>query len=143
VFTWVIAGSLAVGAPALKDRPKPDRPPMGEWQIDREEHDGRAARHLSADRFWVGERSVEVGNKLQFNFLSKWSAAFFQVDGEHRADLTDPERPDRPPERAIWKVEGGRLTICHGAPGAPRPTEYSAPEGSGRVLYILSGRVGD
>jgi hypothetical protein len=142
MFAWVIAGSLVLGAPALKDRPRPDQPPTGEWRIERCEYEGLAGRILGGDRVWVGERSVEIGSREQFGFLSKYSAAVFEVDGEHRADLTDPDRPDRP-ERAIWKVEGGRLTICVGAPGGPRPTKYSAPEGSGRALYTLTGRVSD
>jgi len=145
MFSWVIAGSLVVGAPALKDRPEPDKPPTGEWLIERAQFDGMPCRVLSADRVWVGERSLEVGMRDRFGFLSKWTAAFFRVDGERRADLTltSPSLPNRPPERAIWKVEGDRLTLCVGAPGDPRPTDYSAPKGSGRTAYVLTRRVSD
>jgi hypothetical protein len=153
MFSWVIASTLVVGAPALKERAEPDRPPTGEWRIERCEHEGRAGRILGGDRVWLGERSVEIGSRGQFAFLCKYSVVFFRVDGERRADLTyvsnlppgtRPNAPaDAPPERAIWKNEGDRLTICIGAPGGSRPTDYSAPEGSGRTLYVLRNRVSD
>jgi len=142
VFTCAIAVSLIVGAPALKDRVEPDKPPAGEWKIEGAEFDGVVCRVLNTDHAWVNERSVEIGSRHRFGFLLQYSAVFYRVNDEHRADLTYVLQPDKPPERAIWKVEGDRLTICIGASGKPPPTDYTAAKGSGRALYVLR-RVGD
>lgn len=142
MFTWTVAASLIVGAPALKDRRIPDKPPTGEWRIEQAEWDKRRPRCLAGDRVWIGARTIEIGSRMRLG-VSKWSADFYRVNGECRADFTDPDRPDSPRERAIWKVEGDRLIICVGAPGEPRPTEYSARAYSGRMLFVLDGRISD
>ena len=36
--------------------------------------------------------------------------------------------------RAIYKIEGDRLTICRSAAGSPRPTAFASEPGSGHTL---------
>jgi len=50
MFAWLIPAAFVVGAPALKDRPRPDWPLTGEWRIERAEHESLARRHLGGDR---------------------------------------------------------------------------------------------
>ena len=41
------------------------------------------------------------------------------------------------PVRAAWYVQGDTLTLCEGRPGDPRPTQFSVPRGSRRLLWVL------
>ena len=140
MFASVFAATLAMGAPALKG----DSPAAGEWVMERFASSGEACR--LAPRVSLGERSfgfdyqmpMERGNAVT------WKAAFFRAAGERRADLVRAEWKwdDGVAEKAIWRVEGNRLTICIGPCGGPRPTDYSAPADSGRILIVLK-RVSD
>lgn len=39
--------------------------------------------------------------------------------------------------KAIYKMEGDRLTYCVAAPGQPRPTEFTTRPGDGNTLVVL------
>jgi uncharacterized protein (TIGR03067 family) len=45
--------------------------------------------------------------------------------------------------KAIYKLEGDRLTYCVAAPGQPRPTEFTTKPDDGNTLVVLqrSGRL--
>jgi hypothetical protein len=40
-------------------------------------------------------------------------------------------------KRAIWKLDGDTLTECESAPDGERPTDFTAPAGSGRTVWVL------
>ena len=43
-----------------------------------------------------------------------------------------------PPSLAIYKLDGGTLTICSGGPGNERPTEFKAGENNRPRLLVLT-----
>ena len=135
MYAWVIAGSLVVGAPALKEKREPDKPPDGKWEMERFVHKGKS--WSVATLVWLDETAFAYTDGALM--YERYKPTFFRVGRERRADLaTTPGSVSQ----AIWKVEDDRLTICIGATGEARPTAYTAPPDSGRVLIILK-RTGD
>ena len=142
MFTWVIAGSLVVGAPALKDERKPVTPPAGEWVVERTESDG--ARVTFCTRMYY--RFTRTERCLTYNMIRPavvtQRAAYYDTGGRLEVDF--PADPDglQPERKGIWKVDGDTLTVCEGLTNGARPTDFTAPKGSGRTLTVLK-RVGD
>ena len=52
-------------------------------------------------------------------------------------DLT-PSGVNKKPIRAIYKWQGDELKLCVGAPGKDRPTDFTAPAGTGRRVLVFS-----
>jgi hypothetical protein len=44
MFAWVMAASLVIGAPALKDKRKAVEPPAGEWAVESWVSNGKETR---------------------------------------------------------------------------------------------------
>ena len=135
MLTWIIAGSLVLGAPALKNEPKPRPvdPPNGKWAVVRMTIDGYELAGDSVTQTWefaADSRRVFVPGSE----TSTHRATYFHHGGVLEADLDT----DFGVRKAIWKVEGKTLTICMGREGKPRPTTFSAPKESGRILVVLS-----
>src|SRR5262245_20201656 len=110
--------------------------------MERFEFDGE--RMQPAPRVRLTDRTLGYadGRPVPPGFAVSWAASFTRVGAERRIDLVSAGWPAERVERAIWTVDGDRLTICIGRPYDPRPTDYSAPKGSGRYLIVLR-RVGD
>jgi uncharacterized protein (TIGR03067 family) len=138
MFTWAIVGTLIVGAPALKVERKPVRPPAGEWLVERME-----CEDLATDYSGTNFRVKAVFTPTQWKslwdnsgreFATPEQAAWFDADGNLEAEFwtDDPTKA----KKAIWKVEGDTLTICMTYDGDSRPTDYTAPKGSHRKLWV-------
>jgi hypothetical protein len=143
MFALVLTSSLVLGAPALKDERKPDKPPPGKWEMVRFEHDGEPM--CPAPRVSLTEKSLRYGQSPQpQDNEPTWIASYFRVAGERQADFVWGNRGDGLVQSAIWKVDGEYLVICMGPLGEPslRPTAFAAPKGSLQWLYLFR-RVGD
>ncbi|HKB01559.1 MAG TPA: hypothetical protein VKD90_05030 [Gemmataceae bacterium] len=132
---WVLAVAVIVGAPALKEKP-PD-PPAGEWDLELMVRGGPPVMPKGRDdflrlRFTPTSRAAVSSS---FPRPSTARATFAQAGGVLHLDIYQGG-PDTV-ERGIWKVEGHTLTICQGLPGEPRPTDFTCPRGSKRVLMVL------
>ena len=71
----------------------------------------------------VGEDTMKGTHKLDPTKKPKTIDAFAS-----EGDLKDKPMP------GIYEVEGDTMRVCFAQPGKDRPTEFRAPEGSGRVL---------
>jgi hypothetical protein len=138
MFAMVLAGSFVLAAPAPKEERRPDKPPPGQWVMERFEHDGEPMR--PAPSVALTEKSLRFGQEGQPpDKQPTWAVSYFRVAGEGQADFVYGARGDFPIQKAIWKVEDDRLVLCVGPMGStvPRPTAFVAPKGSGRSLYVF------
>jgi uncharacterized protein (TIGR03067 family) len=130
---------MAVGAPALKDKPAaPDL--YGEWEFEAAEHNGKADRgaadgpyryRFNRDGTWqVFQGGNEAADRRGFKIDPT-------VDPPALDFNTPPNPRDSPLVPAIYRIEGDRLTICSAFPGKPRPTAFASPPGSEAYLKIL------
>src|SRR5262245_48273286 len=84
MYAWVIARSLVVGSPALKEEKRePDKPPEGNWEMERFEYKGKSYR--VAIVAWL-EETVFGYTDGALNY-EKYKPTFFRVGQERRADL--------------------------------------------------------
>jgi uncharacterized protein (TIGR03067 family) len=135
MFAWLIAGSLVVGVPALKDKPLP-QDLYGEWELVGTVANGQQlpAAHpphryrFNRDGTWQSFRGDQAPDgRSGFEFDPK--------AGPPALDFNSPPGVgDGPPVLAIYKVTGDRLTFCSVYPGKARPTEFAAPAGSDAYL---------
>ena len=139
MFAWVIAGSLVVGAPALKDGRKSVEPPAGEWlEVDSTNvlNDGRdSPRELRGSRIWQFTADTRRVALSDGRAPVTQRAAYADNGGTLEAEFTVFGGQV---VKAIWKVDGNTLTICEGPAGGARPTDFTAAKGSGRLLFVLN-----
>jgi uncharacterized protein (TIGR03067 family) len=136
----LLGGVMAAGAPRLKD-PPPLPCPDGRWAVERYEVNGqvRDARAM-AGYVIIHSRTTatlelnggEVGTERVIWAEARAGAGQMDFTSDRWAGV----------KRGIWKLDGDTLTECESAPGGDRPTEYTAPAGSGRTLWVLK-RVKD
>lgn len=140
MHTWVLAGALTLGAPALKEERKPVKAPDGEWTLERDETGGLAHDHSRSPNKPIATFSPTRWKMTLFGRSAEppYQAAWFDGGGQLKADFWTPEaKGERAPMKAIWKVEGDTLTICLGWWGEPRPTDFAAPKKANRTLLVF------
>jgi uncharacterized protein (TIGR03067 family) len=126
--------ALALAAPGSKDPPKKDSPALvGEWVVEGTVVGGRP-KPLPAGATWV----FTADGKAEFWVGRGKPADRFTYTADPRkdpaeVDITGPGET----VRAIYRVEGDKLTLCLAQPGADRPKEFDAPPGSDAVLWTL------
>jgi uncharacterized protein (TIGR03067 family) len=126
-----------VGAPRPKDARQPADPPSGEWEVLKREDDGIVMydyKERPTDRTMRLE-STKLVLVFAGKFPREQRAAYYRNGEALEIDLS-PEDV-KSVTRGIWKVDGGTLVLCLGAPGGERPTEFTAPAGSRRTLWTL------
>ena len=133
---WALAALLVLGAPGPKD--KPADPPPGEWEAVSFVYKGKPigiGPKESSPIYMRFTRTTWVQAVPAIEWERIQDVSFSEAKGVLRMDLRldDPERA----ELGIWKVEEGTLTICMSTPGKPRPTEFTCPAGSDRILWVL------
>jgi uncharacterized protein (TIGR03067 family) len=133
MYAWVIAGSLVIGAPALKDNRKPVQPPAGEWVVERFALHGREFGFVKGDKCWFTPTSRRFA-RHEYVMYGDDRAGFFENAGTLEVDFTDDKFGVR---KGIWKVEGDTLTMCEGQCGKPRPTDFAALAESGQLLWVF------
>lgn len=141
MFAWLVAGSLVVGAPALKDRPA-GQDLYGEWEFEATEEEGHVIpaeapparfRFNRNGTYQVFRGGKEVAGRRSFQFDPKANPPTLDYNAP-------PAGPGSPVLRCIYRVDGDRLTVCRAGPDEARPTELAAPAGSG-LLVVRMRRV--
>ena len=137
MFAWIIAGSLVVGAPGLKEVRKPIDPPSGEWEMRKQEYDGRVQDEYKAGQSEKTMRFTPTKSVLVFfdQFPREQPAAYY-INGETLEIDLSPDNP-KGMRKGIWTIDGDSLLLCFGERGADRPTDFTAPKDSGRTLWTL------
>jgi uncharacterized protein (TIGR03067 family) len=105
----------------------------GEWKATALVRDGDA---LPPAMLSYGKRTA-TANEITVKFGPQVILkARYTVDRAKSPMTMDYELADGKRQAGIWKLEGGQLTTCFGAPGAARPTEFASPKGDGLTLAV-------
>jgi uncharacterized protein (TIGR03067 family) len=134
MLTWVIAGSLVLAAPGLKEQPKP-KAPVGRFTIERWEVDGVVMNRPDLANYVMRHEATSVTLELNGRDIKSEMVTFSHAAGVGQAEFRADE--SAPVKKAIWKFEGDTLTICESDAGGERPTEYTTARGSKRTLWVL------
>jgi uncharacterized protein (TIGR03067 family) len=135
----LLAGLLAAGAAPGAPAPKAEASLQGTWNKVKAEYDGAAAAAGEAARVHV------TAAKVTYTFDGGW------IFGENAsAEFTYKVNPTKAPKSidliskdgkgtetvlpGIYELRGGRLKVCL---GKKRPTTFTAPKGSERVLIVF------
>ncbi len=126
----VVAASL-LGAPAAADDATKEALD-GTWVVVSSMRNGKADDEIKGDKVTFKDGTVTVQTK------KKEEKGKFKVDRSKPPATIDitPEGDDGPMV-GIYKIEGDTLKICLAEPGAGRPTEFAAKEGSKTMLLEL------
>jgi uncharacterized protein (TIGR03067 family) len=109
----------------------------GEWSMVSGEADGQSlpkdavkgGRRIAKD----GVTRITIGGMVYFK-------AKFTIDPAKKPKAIDYEMTEGPTKGkthlGIYELDGDTVKFCFAAPGAARPTEFTAPEGSQRTLSV-------
>jgi uncharacterized protein (TIGR03067 family) len=134
---WLAILSLAVGLAAPGDGAKKDEAKneleklQGTWSITKVERDGD---DLSDQ---VGGAEMEINGE---KYAAPNIAASFKLDPSKNPKAIDISYTEGPAAgqtvKGIYKLDGDTFTICRAlAESGDRPKEFTAPSGSGRMLF--------
>ncbi|HJZ93160.1 MAG TPA: TIGR03067 domain-containing protein [Gemmataceae bacterium] len=142
----VLVVALAFGAPALKDKPKPDEGLIGLWELERTEsgaaqpdrkRDAPLRYQFNKDGTYVifeGEKEIVGPRKFAFDANAKPATLDTRVNQKDNGQTV----------YGIYKVEGDLLTICKTPPGKGRPTEFTTAPGSPNyIMYFRRVKTKD
>ena len=129
MFAWVIAGSLLVGAPALKDPPPKGPPLVGRWECTALTIGGKAdARwrgleyEFRADGRWVIYRNGRDIGRISRTYTTDAMA------GPGAIDLC--EQADGAGQPSLFKVDGHTLSLSiRTEKGGARPADFQPGDG--------------
>jgi uncharacterized protein (TIGR03067 family) len=116
--------AVAVGAPALKEAPKPESPLLGEWALVEWLQNGQpvGVPAGSGGRFLAGGKRVWRDGSGEpedraYKLIPKTSPAQLDL-------IRNQDGPSPIVHPCIFKVDGDTLTIAVGEPGGDRPTTF-------------------
>jgi len=130
----VLVVTTTAAAPRLKD-PPPQASAEGRWTVERYEKDGHV-RDAASMAGYV-QVHTKTASTLEYNGgeVGTEKVKYSEAGGVHQMDFTSDQWAGV--KRGIWKVEGDTLTECESAVDGERPTDFTAPAGSGRSLWVL------
>lgn len=133
---------LAVFATLLGADKNPELQPFqGRWEVAELVENGHVIPH-EAIREWLpsGGRIEIVDNAMMYTSPDdgKKHAKVFAIDATQFPKGFDMMTRDKKEATGIYKFDDGKLVVCLSDPeDGPQPTEFSAKEGSKRMLMVL------
>ena len=125
----------AVVTAADKPDPKADLAALkGKWKVTATTFDGKAVP-LPAT-----ERALDFDDKqfTAFDGEKKGGTIGFTLDATATPKRIDLDRPGQDKKAAgLYKLDGDKLTICYGEPGAERPEKLESKSGGKTFLLEL------
>jgi uncharacterized protein (TIGR03067 family) len=137
-FVFLLAGLIGLGDdPKPEDVKKEVEKLQGTWTISKIE---RAGEDLTPQ---LGGAEVEIkGEELTAPNI----AAGLKLDPSQSPKALDMSYTEGPAAgqtvKAIYKLEDDTLTLCRAlTKDGKRPTDFTAPEGSGKMLFVFKRKA--
>jgi len=133
IATWVLAAPAVARDDARKEMAQLE----GEWSMVSGEANGvalpdataRTGKRVARD----GETTISFGGQVYFK-------AKFTIDPAKKPRQIDYVMTEGPTKGkthlGIYELDGDTVRFCFAAPGAERPTDFTAKEGSQRTLSV-------
>lgn len=127
---------------AAEDRKKADEAVKlieGTWEGVSLEQDGN--KNDDADNLTVRIKEGKYEVKMGDQTTGKGELKPDPTKKPHALDIIVEEGANKgQTQLGIYEVKDGKLTICFALPDKPRPSAFSAKEGSGNTLVVLKRR---
>src|SRR5262245_36966661 len=136
-----LGACLVLGAADDKDAAKKDQDKLqGEWTLVSAERDGQP---LSDDMIKTGKRVCKDDETSVLFDGQLYMKAKFKLDPSKKPtaidyEILESQQGDAKGQKlkGIYAWDGDQVKFCFGQPGGDRPDDFTAKEGSGRVLSV-------
>jgi uncharacterized protein (TIGR03067 family) len=133
--TLLLGLALAVGAPALRERPKAEPSIEGEWKVESRFDDGKPS---TDQNLWVfSPRGVaEIRDPTGTSVISHLTYTLSSAGPFKAIDFLESQRNGRAePRQGLYRIDGDTLTASFTVGDAPRPMSFD-PSKEGYVLVL-------
>ncbi len=131
--------SLLLAADDTKKADEAAKKIEGDWQGVSLEQDGN--KNDDADNFTVKIKDGKYELKIGDEATGKGKLKLDPTKKPHAMDiLVEEGAASGQTQLGIYEIKDGMLKVCFAQPDKPRPTEFSAKEGSGNTLIVLKRR---
>lgn len=131
----LIGLAAAVGAPALKDPPKPEAPILGDWALVEWLQGGAKTAFAEG----TGVEFLPGGKRLWRDGSTNPDEREYKLYPKTNPAEIDLIRADAGPAPlvypCIFKVDGDKLVIAVGSPGGERPKSFDAAAATMRMTF--------
>jgi uncharacterized protein (TIGR03067 family) len=135
----LIVASLLLAADDTKEADEAAKQIEGAWQGVSLEQDGN--KNDDADKFTVKIKDGKYEVKRGDETTGKGKLKLDPTKNPHAMDIMIEEGAGSgETELGIYEVKDSMLKTCFAKPDKPRPTQFSAKEGSGNTLIVLKRR---
>lgn len=137
-----LLSGLVVASVAVAQNESPEiRQLEGHWEVVELAENGHVIPREQIPEWLPSGGKVEIAdNAIVFrsHLDGKKHAKVFTVDATQYPRQIDIVTPEKQEATGIYRFDDGRLVVCLSEPGdMRRPTEFSATEGSHRMLMVL------
>jgi uncharacterized protein (TIGR03067 family) len=130
---WLVTACASVRTAPVVARTGPlvgdEQMLQGSWKVTHNE-----LMHI--DTPWLLGR-VHIYFGRRFRLDTDTGSEEFRIDEQSEPKRIDFDDGRRPLIKGIYKLEGDRLTVCTGAPGDPRPSNFATSYLNKSILTIL------